>query len=90
METGLPLNGSLPPGEPVPGGVAQVAGISIHFTKASMKVGGQEQSSQVDPDQQDVRFVFDLEPGEFKMQTWLEDIQGISRGAYFVYVTRLK
>jgi len=90
METGLPLNGSLPPGEPVPGGVAQAAGVSLHFTRASMKVGEQEQSNQVDPDQQDVRFVFDLEPGEFRMQTWLEDIQGISRGAYFVYVTKLK
>jgi hypothetical protein len=90
METGLPLNGSLPPGEPVPGGLAQPAGVSIQFIKASMKVGVEEQSSPLDPDQQDARFVFFLEPGEFRMQTWLEDIQGVSRGAYYVYVTKLK
>ncbi|MCP4310319.1 MAG: arylsulfatase [Bacteroidetes bacterium] len=90
LETGLPLNGSLPPSEPVPGGKAQPAGVSIHFTGARIKVGEQEQSSQVDPDQQDVRFSFDLVPGEFRMQTWLEDMDGGSRGAYFVYVTRLK
>ncbi len=90
IETGLRLNGSLPPGEPVPGGGAQKAGVSIQFTKASMKIGVEEQSSQVDPDQQDVRFVFELEPGEFKMQTWLEDIEGVRRGAYYVYVTKIR
>jgi len=90
METGLPLNGSLPPGKAVPGGRAQPAGVSLQFTKASMKVGMEEQSTRVDPDQQDVRFSFDLVPGEFKMQTWLEDMEGDSRGAYYVYVTKLK
>lgn len=90
IETGLPLNGSLPQGEAVPGGIAQPAGVSIQFTKASIKVGKAEQSTRVDPDQQDVRFSFDLVPGEFRMQTWLEDMQGASRGAYYVYVTKLK
>jgi len=90
LETGLPLNGSLPPSEAVPGGKAQPAGVSIHFTGARIKVGEEEQSSQVDPDQQDVRFSFELVPGEFRMQTWLEDIDGGSRGAYYVYVTKTK
>jgi arylsulfatase A-like enzyme len=90
VETGLPLNGSLPPGEAVPGGSPQPAGVSIQFTRASIKVGTQEQSTPVDPDQQDVRFSFDLNPGEFSMQTWLEDMEGGSRGAYYVYVTKLK
>jgi hypothetical protein len=90
LETGLPLNGTLLPGEAVPGGVAQPAGKSIQIIKATMKAGTEEQSSQVDPDQQDVRFTFDLEPGEFKMQTWMEDIQGVSRGAYYVYVTKIE
>lgn len=90
METNLPLNGSLPKGEPVPGGAPQPAGVSIQFTKATMKAGINEQSIAVDPDQQDVRFTFDLEPGEFRMQTWLEDTSGIIRGAYYVYVTRIE
>ena len=90
LETGLPLNGSLPLSEAVPGGKAQPAGVSIHFTGARIKVGEEEQSSQVDPDQQDVRFSFELVPGEFRMQTWLEDIDGGSRGAYYVYVTKTK
>lgn len=90
LETGLPLNGSLPPGEAVPGGVPQPAGTSIQFIKAGMKAGVEEQSSEVDPDQQDVRFTFDLEPGEFRMETWLEDMEGETRGAYYVYVTMLE
>lgn len=90
LETGLPLNGTLPPSEAVPGGVAQPAGKSIQIIKASMKAGTEEQSSQVDPDQQDVSFTFDLEPGEFRMQTWMEDIEGVSRGAYYVYVTKIE
>ncbi len=55
-----------------------------------MKAGTEEQSSQVDPDQQDVRFTFDLVPGEFRMQSWMEDIEGVSRGAYYVYVTKIE
>lgn len=90
LETGLPLNGSLPPGEAVPGGVPQPAGVSIQFTGARIIVGEEEQSSRVEPDQQDVRFTYELEPGEFRMQTWLEDMDGGSRGAYYVYVTKLK
>jgi len=90
VETGLPLNGSLPPGEAVPGGNPQPAGVSLQFVKASIKVGMEEQSTRVDPDQQDVSFSFDLVPGEFRMQTWLEDMEGGSRGAYYVYVTLLK
>ena len=90
LETGLALNDSLPPGEAVDGGRPQPAGVSIRFTRASMKAGAIEQSTDVNPEQQDVRFTFDLEPGEFRMQTWLEDELGITRGAYYVYVTRIE
>ncbi len=90
LETGLPLNGSLLPGEAVDGGKPQPAGVSIQFIKATMKAGIQEQTTAVNPDQQDVSFTFDLEPGEFRMQTWLEDTQGITRGAYYIYVTRVE
>ena len=90
LETGLPLNGSLPPGEPVPGREPQPEGVSIQFINATIKAGSKEQTSGVDPDQQDVRFTFDLEPGEFRMQTWLEDTEGIIRGAYYIYVTRVE
>ena len=95
LETGLALNASLPAGEPVPGGdVGHVGelkpeGISIEFTNATMKAGSQEQTKKVIPDEQDIRFTFDLEPGEFHLQTWLEDSEGITRGAYYVYVTRV-
>ena len=89
LETGLPLNGSLPEGEAVPGGKVSPAGVYIQFVKARIKVGEVEQSCKVNPEQQDVSFSFDLEPGEFRMQTWLEDVQGDSRGAYYVYVTKL-
>ena len=88
LETGLALNASLPPGEAVDGGKPQPAGVSIQFTKARIKVGDEELSAPVDPGQQDVKFTFDLEPGEFRMQTWLEDSEGTTRGAYYVYVTR--
>jgi len=89
LETGLALNASLPEGEPVPGGIPQPAGVSIQFTKAVIKAGEIEQSKEVDPDAQDIRFTFDLEPGEFHLQTWLEDNEGNTRGAYYIYVTKL-
>lgn len=89
METGLPLNAALPMSEAVPGGAPSPPGVSIQFMRAKIKVGSEEQSGTVDSDQEDVRFTFDLEPGEFKMQTWLEDSEGITRGAYYVYVSRV-
>ncbi len=89
LETGLALDASLPPGAAVDGGEPQSAGESLQFTKASIKLGDEVQVAEVDSGQQDIRFTFDLEPGEFRMQTWLEDIEGITRGAYYVYVTRV-
>ncbi|MDX2431250.1 MAG: arylsulfatase [Bacteroides sp.] len=89
METGLALNASLPPSIAVPGGVPWPAGVSIQFTQARISIGEEEQSAVVDPSQQDVSFSFDLEPGKTSLQTWLEDSEGITRGAYYVYVTRL-
>ena len=53
-----------------------------------MKAGSSEQTKSVIPDDQDIRFTFDLVPGEFRLQTWLEDINGTIRGAYYIYVTR--
>ncbi len=88
LETGLALNASLPPGEAVDGGIPQPAGVSIRFTTARIAIGKEEQTTEVDPDQQDVSFTFDLEPGEFHMQTWLADTKGTTRGAYYVYVTK--
>ena len=89
LETGLPLSASLPEGEPVPGGTPQPAGVSIQFINATVKAGEMEQSKKVDPASDDVRFTFDLEPGEFQLQTWLEDSEGNIRGAYYIYVTKL-
>src|SRR4030043_1213358 len=82
LETGLALNASLPAGESVPRGKPQPPGISIQFTRAIMKAGEFEQTKTVDPSGQDVRFTFNLKPGEFQLQTWLEDMEGNIRGAY--------
>ena len=89
IETGLALDASMPQGEAVPGGKPQPEGVSIRFTNARIAIGGEEQGTVVDPSQQDVKFLFDLEPGEKHLQTWLDDAGGITRGAYYVYVTRV-
>ena len=89
IETALPLNAAVATGEPVPGGDPQPPGVSLHFVKATARAGQVEKSRPVDPSSEAVSFEFDLQPGEFRFQTWLEDTEGVTRGAYYVYVYRV-
>ncbi len=86
-ETGLPLDAGMPPKEAVPGGDPLPPGRSIHHLYASLEVAGVTQSAPVEPGAGEVRFEFDLDPGEFRVQSWLTDDDGVTRGAYYVYVT---
>ncbi len=87
METRLSVNDSLPPLKPVPGGSPVPPGRSLQFLYASLEVAGQTKSKKVKDPAADIRFEFDLEPGEFLVQSWLTDQEGTTRGAYYVYVT---
>ncbi len=63
-------------------------GEALDLTEAAIQVGGLRLRRPVDPEVRDVTFLFSLPAGETRVQTWLSG-EGLSIGAYYVYVRRL-
>ena len=78
-EADQPINGSLS------GGFGQ----AIKAVKARLTVGGMERTKAVESGDKAAVFSVDLEPGPARLQSWLVEEDGQSRGAYYVYVRRL-
>jgi hypothetical protein len=64
-------------------------GKAISATKARLKVADVDLTEPVSKDMCAVTFRVRLKAGETRLQTWLMDDKGTSRGAYYVYVKRL-
>lgn len=60
----------------------------LEWTGAKIQVGETVTEQAVDPAAKFARFQFDLEPGDYDLQTWLSD-DDQSGGALFVYVSKL-
>jgi arylsulfatase A-like enzyme len=67
----------------IPGGKA------IAAKTARLKVADVDVSKPIPDGAVAAAFQVDLKPGKTRLQTWLADEQGGSRGAYYVYVKRL-
>ncbi len=65
-----------------------VARFAVEAVTARLSVGGVDVSRPVPPGATAVTFKVDLERGSARLQTWLTDKDGASRGAYFVEVKR--
>jgi len=76
-EVDAPIN------EAIPGGKA------ITATKARLKVADVDITRPVPAEAHAVTFQVKLDAGKTRLQTWLTDDQGASRGAYYVYAKRL-
>lgn len=64
-------------------------GKAINARLARIQIGRMDVTKTVGFDDSAVVFRMRLKKGKTKMQTWFTDKDGTSRGAYFVYVTRL-
>jgi len=71
-----------PINEAVPGGKA------VTVTEARLKIADEDTTMPVPRDAHAVTFRLKLKAGKTRLQTWLADNQGNSRGAYYVYVKR--
>ena len=77
VEVDKPINAA------VPGGKA------IRATQARLKIGEADRTRPVGKDDCAATFRVKLEPGKTRLETWLTDDTGTSRGAYYVYARRL-
>jgi arylsulfatase A-like enzyme len=64
-------------------------GKAITVTKARLKIADQDVTVPVLRNARDVTFELQLNSGPARLQTWFTDDTDNSRGAYYVYVTRL-
>jgi len=76
-EVDQPINGAIPNGK------------AISAVEAKLKIGDIEQTVPVTAADKAAVFTVDLKGGPAKLQSWLIDEGGESRGAYYVYVKRL-
>jgi hypothetical protein len=58
--------------------------------KARLKVGDEEHNAAVPAGVSGMAFVIDLKAGKTRLQTWLQEKDGATRGAFYVDVERLK
>ncbi|MGI9472678.1 MAG: arylsulfatase [Rubripirellula sp.] len=65
------------------------AAAPMRAKKARLKIGEQEASKDIAPDDESVTFEVDLPEGQTLLQTWLtDDKQDVLRGAYYIEVER--
>jgi len=61
-------------------------GKAILVTHAKVRIGTVEASTEIPKDAAKVQFTLELPQGKTRMQTWLSDERGNSRGAYYAYI----
>jgi hypothetical protein len=89
-ELQLPFGATVPPGDEIPGGKAYAAGVALKPVLARIKVGDQEFENKLGEEHVSISFTAVLEKGPIDLQTWVTDMEGVERGAYYVAVERVK
>jgi hypothetical protein len=77
LEVDAPINAPIPDGD------------AINAALARLKIADIDATEHVAQDATQVTFTVALKAGQTRLQTWLTDDSGVSRGAYYVYVRRL-
>ena len=62
----------------------------VSAVSARLRTGDFDRTVAVEPGQKKVSFEVMLEQGDINLQTWLMEEDGTERGAYYVYVERLR
>lgn len=68
----------------------KVAAGSLPGTKARIKIGNIDRSLPIPRDSKNISFEVSLQSGKTKLQTWLIENDGKSRGAFFVEIRRIE
>ena len=77
IEVDQPINAAIPGGK------------AISATSARLEIAGVNVTKPIPEGAHAVTFRVRLKAGKTRLQTWLTDDKGQSRGAYYVYVKRL-
>lgn len=90
-ETGVAIDASIPPGDPVPGANAYrtTPGKALPITSASLMIADVNESLSVTPGQQQAVFTVTLPQGQAELRAAFQTDDGDNHGAYYVSVEKL-
>ncbi len=89
-EADLEICGGLPASViPIPGGKPFGPGKAMKITKATVKIGNQEASREVGPDDKSIIFSLTLPIGKTRLYAKFSNGADLSMGAYYVYLNQI-
>jgi len=89
-EAGRAIKEGIPASEiPIPGGSPFGPGIALDIENARLQIQNFDQSTSVSEAMERVTFEVQLKAGKTKLKTWFTGKDGLSLGAYYVYVSKL-
>jgi arylsulfatase A-like enzyme len=75
---------------PIPGGEPFGEGKALNINGAKLKVQDFEETVEVTSGMKTCDFLVNLNKGKTKLQTWFTGPDGLSLGAYYVYISRIE
>lgn len=75
---------------PIPGGQPFGEGKALDIENARLEIQDLENSMTVTDEMKSAAFVVNLDKGKTKLKTWFSGNDGLSLGAYFVYISKVK
>lgn len=87
-ESGRAIRDGIPPSiVPIPGGEPFGEGKALDIKTARLKIQDFDDSITVTDDMKTAGFTVDLDKGKTKLRTWFTGDEGLSLGAYWVYIS---
>ena len=75
---------------PIPGGQPFAEGKALDIENARIEIQGHDKSVSINEEMKAVTFELNLEKGKTLLRTWFTGANGLSLGAYYVYITMLE
>lgn len=90
-EAGRKLREGIPASNvPIPGGEPFGPGMALHINDASLQIKDFDSTIPVNDTMMAASFTIDLEQGKTRLKTWFTGDDGLSLGAYWVYVSLME
>ncbi len=88
-EAGRNITGGIPPSTVlIPGGEPFREGVALNIRNARLLIQDFDSTVLVTEEMKTAEFTINLKPGKTRLQTWFTGDEGLSMGAYYVYISR--
>jgi hypothetical protein len=90
-EAGRNITEGIPPSTvPIPGGEPFREGLALNIRNARLQIQDFDGTVPVTEDMKAAEFTVNLKSGKTRLQTWFTGAEGLSLGAYYLYISRIE